>query len=90
MPILYRNTSEPEDGMMIDSLTGMKPGERYTVDSLERTRNFRGFFLDGKYYLGPELMTAVGWLKVNNFFMTNLSPRANRYFQIGSLAASNT
>ena len=48
---------------MIHSLTGMRPGERYAVESLERTRNFSGFFLDGKYYLEPELMTAVGWLE---------------------------
>ena len=49
--------------MMIDSATGMSPGERYAVESLERTRSFCGFFLDGKYYLGPELLTAVGWLE---------------------------
>ena len=36
---------------MIDSLTGMKPGERYAVQSLERTRSFPGFFLDGKVLL---------------------------------------
>ncbi|VVO44857.1 SDR family oxidoreductase [Pseudomonas fluorescens] len=59
---------------MIDSLTGMKPGERYAVESLERTRNFPGFFLDGKYYLGPELMTAVGWLEGQRFFYDELDP----------------
>ncbi|WP_439958756.1 SDR family oxidoreductase [Pseudomonas silesiensis] len=59
---------------MIDSLTGMKPGERYAVESLERTRNFPGFFLDGKYYLGPELMTAVGWLEGQRFLYDELDP----------------
>ena len=59
---------------MIDSLTGMKPGERYVVESLERTRSFPGFFLDGKYYLGPELMTAVGWLEGQQFLYDELDP----------------
>jgi hypothetical protein len=66
--------------MMIDSLTGMKPGERYTVESLERTRHFPGFFLDGKYYLGPELMTAVGWLEGQHFFYDELDPTGEPVF----------
>ena len=57
---------------MIDSATGMKPGERYLIESQERTRNFPGFFLDGKYYLGPELMTAVGWLEGQKFLYDEL------------------
>ena len=59
--------------MMIDTATGMRPGERYAVENLERTPNFSGFFLDGKYYLGPELMTAVG-CKMMNRFSTFLRP----------------
>lgn len=66
--------------MMIDSLTGMKPGERYVVESLERTRHFPGFFLDGKYYLGPELMTAVGWLEGPQFFYDELDPTGEPVF----------
>lgn len=65
---------------MIDSLTGMKPGERYTVESLERTRHFPGFFLDAKYYLGPELMTAVGWLEGQQFYYDELDPTGEPVF----------
>ncbi|MFJ5282800.1 SDR family oxidoreductase [Pseudomonas sp. NPDC088429] len=57
---------------MIDPSSGMKPGIRYVVESLERTRHFPGFFLDGKYYLGPELMTAIGWLEGTRFFYDEL------------------
>ena len=57
---------------MIDSATGMKPGERYLIESPERTRNFPGFFLDGKYYLGPELLTAGGWLEGHKFLYDEL------------------
>ncbi len=28
---------------MIDSATGMRPGERYAVENQERTKNFGGF-----------------------------------------------
>lgn len=59
---------------MIDPLTGMRPGERYSVESLERTPHFPGFFLDGKYYLGPELQTAVGWLEGQQFLYDQLDP----------------
>ncbi|QAY93332.1 SDR family oxidoreductase [Pseudomonas sp. ACM7] len=65
---------------MIHSLTGMKPGERYAVESLERTRNFSGFFLDGKYYLEPELMTAVGWLEGQQFLYDELDPLGEPVF----------
>ncbi|MFY0729952.1 SDR family oxidoreductase [Pseudomonas sp. NFX15] len=65
---------------MIDSSTGMKPGERYVVESLERTRHFPGFFLDGKYYLGPELMTAVGWLEGQQFLYDELDPAGEPVF----------
>jgi len=59
---------------MIDPATGMRPGERYHVESLERTPHFPGFFLDGKYYLGPELQTAVGWLEGRQFLYDQLDP----------------
>jgi NAD(P)-dependent dehydrogenase (short-subunit alcohol dehydrogenase family) len=65
---------------MIDSLTGMRPGERYAVESLERTWQFPGFFLDGKYYLGPELMTAVGWLQGQKFLYDQLDPAGEPVF----------
>ncbi|WP_408598495.1 short chain dehydrogenase [Pseudomonas sp. PLMAX] len=65
---------------MIDPATGMRAGERYIVESLERTRHFLGFFLDGKYYLGPELMTAVGWLEGQQFFYDELDPTGEPVF----------
>ena len=65
---------------MIDPATGMKAGERYVVESLERTRHFPGFFLDGKYYLGPELMTAIGWLEGQQFYYDELDPAGQPIF----------
>lgn len=65
---------------MIDPATGMRAGERYIVESLERTRHFPGFFLDGKYYLGPELMTAIGWLEGQQFFYDELDPTGEPVF----------
>ena len=65
---------------MIDPATGMKAGERYLVESLERTRHFPGFFLDGKYYLGPELMTAIGWLEGQQFYYDELDPTGEPVF----------
>lgn len=65
---------------MIDPATGMRPGERYTVDSLERTKHFSGFFLDGKYYLGPELLTAVGWLEGQTFIYDELDATGEPVF----------
>jgi short-subunit dehydrogenase len=72
---------------MIDPSTGMKPGERYTVESLERTKHFPGFFLDGKYYLGPELMTAVGWLERQTFYYDELDPTGEPVFPNGVAGA---
>ncbi|EKT4560749.1 SDR family oxidoreductase [Pseudomonas putida] len=57
---------------MIDQATGMKPGERYCVENIERAHQFPGFFQDGKYYLGPELLTAVGWLEGTRFIYDSL------------------
>ena len=57
---------------MMNAATGMKPGERYQVENAEREHQFQGFFLDGKYYLGPELLTAVGWLEGQCFVYDDL------------------
>ncbi|WP_131108271.1 SDR family oxidoreductase [Pseudomonas sp. Sample_10] len=65
---------------MINSLTGMKSGERYTIERLEHTHGFPGFFLDGKYYLEPELMTAVGWLEGQQFLYDELDPTGKPVF----------
>ncbi|QXI51147.1 SDR family oxidoreductase [Pseudomonas alvandae] len=59
---------------MIFPATGMRTGERYAVESVERAPHFPGFFLDGKYYLGPELNTAVGWLEGQTFIYDQLDP----------------
>jgi NAD(P)-dependent dehydrogenase (short-subunit alcohol dehydrogenase family) len=72
---------------MIDPSTGMKPGERYTVESLKRTKHFPGFFLDGKYYLGPELMRAVGWLEGQTFYYDELDPTGEPVFPNGVAGA---
>jgi len=43
-------------------------------------RHFPGFFLDGKYYLGPELMTAIGWLEGQQFYYDELDPTGEPVF----------
>lgn len=65
---------------MIAPATGMRHGERYVVDSVERAHHFPGFFLDGKYYLGPELQTAVGWLEGQQFLYDQLDPTGEPVF----------
>lgn len=65
---------------MIDSATGMKPGTCYRVDNLERVHQFPGFFLDGRYYLGPELLTAVGWLEGQQFIYDNVDATGEPMF----------
>jgi len=67
---------------MIDPATGMRAGERYHVESLERTPHFPGFFLDGKYYLGPELQTAVGWLEGQQFLYDQLDPTGEPVYPV--------
>jgi NAD(P)-dependent dehydrogenase (short-subunit alcohol dehydrogenase family) len=65
---------------MMNAATGMKPGERYRVENGEREHQFDGFFLDGKYYLGPELLTAVGWLEGQNFVYDHLDASGEPVF----------
>lgn len=65
---------------MFNPATGMKPGERYRVESLERTHQFTGFFLDGKYYLEPDLHTAVGWLEEQQFLYDDLDAAGEPVF----------
>ncbi|MEE1864934.1 short chain dehydrogenase [Pseudomonas auratipiscis] len=60
---------------MIDPATGMKPGQRYTIESRERAPQFPGFFLDAKYYLGPELLTAIGWMEGQRFLYDDIDPQ---------------
>jgi hypothetical protein len=65
---------------MIDPATGMKRGERYCVENVERAHQFPGFFQDGKYYLGPELLTAVGWLEGTRFIYDSLDAEGEPVF----------
>jgi short-subunit dehydrogenase len=65
---------------VIDSKTGMKPGERYSIERLGDTHPFTGFFLDGKYYLAPELLTAVGWLENQRFIYDDLDASGEPVF----------
>ncbi len=65
---------------MIDQATGMKSGERYRVKNVERAHQFPGFFQDGKYYLGPELLTAVGWLEGTRFIYDSLDAEGEPVF----------
>ncbi|WP_050577226.1 hypothetical protein [Pseudomonas cremoricolorata] len=62
------NTPEtPQSHSLIDPATGMKPGERYQIEQREGAHAFDGFFLDGKYFLEADLLTAVGWLEGQRF-----------------------
>ncbi|CAI8770239.1 short chain dehydrogenase [Pseudomonas zeae] len=75
---------------MIAPETGMKPGERYCIESVECAPQFPGFFLDGKYYLGPELQTAVGWLEGQNFLYDQLDPNGEPVYPgriVGTITA---
>ena len=65
---------------MINQATGMKSGKRYRVENVERAHQFPGFFQDGKYYLGPELLTAVGWLEGTRFIYDSLDAEGEPVF----------
>ncbi len=65
---------------MINSATGMRPGERYGINSEQQPHQFPGFFLDGKYFLAPELLTAVGWLEGQQFFYDQLDGAGDPLF----------
>jgi len=65
---------------MINQATGMKSGKRYRVENVERAHQFPGFFQDGEYYLGPELLTAVGWLEGTRFIYDSLDAAGEPVF----------
>ncbi|MGJ7547643.1 SDR family oxidoreductase [Pseudomonas alloputida] len=65
---------------MVDQAAGVKSGERYRVENVERAHQFPGFFQDGKYYLGPELLTAVGWLEGTRFIYDSLDAEGEPVF----------
>ncbi|RJX79007.1 SDR family NAD(P)-dependent oxidoreductase [Pseudomonas sp. LS-2] len=72
---------------MIDPDTGMKIGERYSVEKIGDTHPFTGFFLDGKYFLAPELLSAVGWLEGQKFIYDDLDSTGKPLFP-GRLAGT--
>ncbi len=48
---------------MINPTASMKMGERYSVEQIGDTHPITRFFLDGKYFLRPERLSAVGWFE---------------------------
>jgi hypothetical protein len=52
---------------MINSKTGMISGVRYFIERKNDTHSLTGFFLNGMYYLDPELLTSIGWLDGQQF-----------------------
>lgn len=67
--------------------TGMKTGERYIIENVDGAPEFRGFFLDGKYFLHPELLTAVGWMDGDQFMLDQVSSVGESAFP-GGLAGT--
>lgn len=64
----------------MSSLSGMKPGERYKIEHPVDGPHFPGFFLDEKYYLSPDLLTAVGWLEDQQFLYDALDGNGEPLF----------
>lgn len=64
----------------MSSLSGMKPGERYNIEHQVDGPHFPGFFLDEKYYLSPDLLTAVGWLEDQQFLYDALDGNGEPLF----------
>ncbi|MFJ5300911.1 short chain dehydrogenase [Pseudomonas sp. NPDC088368] len=57
----------------MNRLTGMMAGRRYSIENVRGAPEFAGFFLDDKYFLHPELLTAIGWLDGDHFIYDQLS-----------------
>lgn len=67
--------------------TGMKAGERYIIENVDGAPEFTGFFLDGKYFLHPELLTAVGWMDGDQFMVDQVNSVGESAFP-GGLAGT--
>lgn len=67
--------------------TGMKAGQRYIIENVDGAPEFTGFFLDGKYFLHPELLTAVGWMDGDQFMLDQVSSVGESAFP-GGLAGT--
>lgn len=67
--------------------TGMKAGERYIIKNVDGAPEFTGFFLDGKYFLHPELLTAVGWMDGDQFMLDQVNSVGESAFP-GGLAGT--
>ena len=64
----------------LDPATGMKLGQRYRVEPTESGHPFEGFFLDGKYFLNADLLTAVGWLEGQRFIYDQVDGKGEPVF----------
>ncbi|MFS0827325.1 hypothetical protein [Pseudomonas phoenicis] len=64
----------------LDPATGMKIGQRYRVEPNESGHAFEGFFLDGKYFLDADLLTAVGWLEGQRFIYDQVDGKGEPVF----------
>jgi len=71
----------------MNNSTGMKAGERYIIENVDGAPEFTGFFLDGKYFLHPELLTAVGWMDGDQFMIDQVSSVGESTFP-GGLAGT--
>ncbi len=68
---------------MIAPQTGMKPGQRYRIESVERAPQFSGFFLDGRYYLGLNCRPPSAGLKGKCFSTTSSTLPVSRFIRAG-------
>lgn len=69
--------------------TGMKPGARYVIENVEGAPEFPGFFLDGKYFLHPELLTAIGWMDADRFIFDQVNSTGEPAFPGGMAGIIN-
>lgn len=67
----------------MNNSTGMMAGQRYSIGNVTGAQEFPGFFLDGKYFLHPELLTSVGWLDGDRFIYDQLSSTGEPVFEGG-------
>jgi hypothetical protein len=67
--------------------TGMRRGARYVIEQVDGAPAFSGFFLDGKYFLHPELLTAIGWIDADRFMFDQVSSTGEPAFP-GRLAGT--
>lgn len=67
---------------MIDPATGMKAGERHSVENVERAHQFPGFFLDENTTSAPSYSQPLVCGRASASFTTTWMLQANRFFQV--------